>query len=721
VRARPGRVRSAPARARILAIAVLAIGFVGGVRSHAAVAIAASTGMSSAGASAASGSAPKASDTSAEQGSSPGLEAAAPTTPTTPEVALAAKDFERGAALLASKKGAKRLAPADAAFTAAVDRLAPAEETLDPEGRRILARALDARAQTRLLRGRPKDADTDFDRLVTFDPAYEPDAAKTSRKALDRFRKIRAPRVGFVTLKVDPPEAAIVWNGRDLGPASALSRERAVLAGPYTVHARRDCYEEKEATGDIAAGEKKDLVLTLDAFARVVRFETSPSGFDVDIDGTFMGKTAAPELPAPDRAGEDDAEDAAIELSPEDRAGEDAPPGVGAAPANGALELACLAAGDHVYTVRKDCYADVRGTVTVEIDLLDRTPIVVPVITPRKRETRLSVSTDTPGAVLFLDGAPAGALPIRDRLLCAPRISMEARVKDRVIWSQTRELEDGPLEIRARRRPTLTLVMAEEGSDAADAALAEKIRGRFAALASFNLDDRPPGRVGTVAMPDSGTGGSPGSGRQPDLKLQVGPGDMGAGEPSLRLELIPQAHPQLKTAAACFQEDSACVDRFFDELDAAWTPGGEPSGRVDAIPDTRNGAHVPAGITPPGSLTIPLPRALAATLLDAVVLPPGAERSTSLMTLASALIGAGAYREALDQALERTDWPHVPGPASRGTAAFLAGICHQALGEQEAARAAFRRAATDPTATLWTADGIPVAPLARLMLPPGNP
>jgi hypothetical protein len=90
------------------------------------------------------------------------------------------------------------------------------------------------------------------------------------------------------------------------------------------------------------------------------------------------------------------------------------------------------------------------------------------------------------------------------------------------------------------------------------------------------------------------------------------------------------------------------------------------------------------------------------------------------MTLASALIGAGAYREALDQSLERPLWADgIAGPASRGTAFFLAGLCHQVLGDGAAARAAFARAAADSGATLWSRE-LPVAPLAHLMLPAGK-
>jgi hypothetical protein len=92
------------------------------------------------------------------------------------------------------------------------------------------------------------------------------------------------------------------------------------------------------------------------------------------------------------------------------------------------------------------------------------------------------------------------------------------------------------------------------------------------------------------------------------------------------------------------------------------------------------------------------------------------------MALASALIGAGDHRRALDLALERPGWTDgVTGPASRASAALLAGLCHRALGEESAARAAFSRALNDAAATLWTSDGLPVAPLARIELLSGSP
>jgi len=599
--------------------------------------------------------------------------AVAADTPASPDVAQADADLERGLALLRAKKGSNRLAQADAAFSAAIARLTPVEETLEAGGRLVLARALDGRAQTNLLRGRTKAADADFERLVGFEPAYEPDPADTPRKALERFRKIRAPRVGFLTLKIDPPEAGIELNGRSLGAASALPAERAVLAGPYTVRARRDCYEDKESSGSLAAGEKKDVVLALDPFARMVRFETSPAGFDVDIDGTLAGRTEA--RPA----------------------AEGSPPDADATGDHGVLELACLPAGDHAYTVRRECYAEVRGKLGVEIDLLDKTPILVPLITPKKRETRLSVTSDTPGTDLYLDGKPLGPLPLRDQKLCLARATLEARVKERAIWSQTRDLEDGPLELAVRRRPTLTVITSVVGGVLPDAAVAERIHGRVASLQAVSVVDPP-----TTLDDGKGTpGASPGARPLPDLQLEISAGAVEPGKPSITLHFAPLALPHQAIDVVCRKEDAACLDRFFDALDAAWSPASGSS------PDT---------------LTAPLPRVIAVTRLDAAVLPSGPERNASLMTLAGALIGAGAYREALDQSLDQPGWAgNVPGPASAATAAFLSGICHQALGEAPQSRAAFQRAQLDPKATLWTPAGPPVAALARLLLAEHSP
>ena len=187
------------------------------------------------------------------------------------------------------------------------------------------------------------------------------------------------------------------------------------------------------------------------------------------------------------------------------------------------------------------------------------------------------------------------------------------------------------------------------------------------------------------------------------LEARIEQGEAGGG---VDLRLVPVSLPALASSVSCDAGDDACLDRWFATLDVPWS----------LAVGSGNGLPAESVFPTPGSLGIPLPRAIAAARLDAEVLPAGRERNTALMAMASALIGVGAYREALDQSLERDLWADgVPGPVSRGTAGFLAGMCHRALGEEAAARAGFTRAASDPAATLWEKN-LPVAPLARLML-----
>ena len=138
------------------------------------------------------------------------------------------------------ESAARRFPEASAALTNAIDALAPDVDRLDTEARTTLARALDYRAQCHFLQGEDSEADADFALLVGAEPSYAPDPASTTRKILDRFRKIQTARVAFVTFQADPQDAEIVWNGRRLG--AGLPPEVAVLAGPFVLTARRECF-----------------------------------------------------------------------------------------------------------------------------------------------------------------------------------------------------------------------------------------------------------------------------------------------------------------------------------------------------------------------------------------------------------------------------------------------------------------------------------------------
>src|SRR5206468_38565 len=158
--------------------------------------------------------------------------------------------------------------------------------------------------------------------------------------------------------------------------------------------------------GTMPPAEHRAIPVHLDPVARSVRFETSPAGFDVELDGTAVGRTVA-QAAAPAAAG--------------------VPADTAAGGATGALDLVCLPAGEHAWTVRRDCYEETRGTLAVEIDFVDRAPVVVPLITPAKREVRLDVVSDVPRAAVWIDGQEAGTVPLGGYALCPGRKRIEVR------------------------------------------------------------------------------------------------------------------------------------------------------------------------------------------------------------------------------------------------------------------------------------------------------
>lgn len=659
------------------------------------------------------------------------------------DVRLAAEDLERGTAVFFKGKGTQRFKEAAAFFTAVMDRLSPRAASLGPEGRRILARALDYRAQTSLLQGQDKSADVDFRLLVETDPAYEPDPGATSRKILDRFRKVRTSLIAAVTIEASPPEAVIVWNGRSLGPASGLPRPLTVLAGPFVLLARHDCFEDTQIEGRIDPGETRTVKVRIDPSARPVRFETVPEGFDVELDGTLVGQT-------------------------------------------GPLVVPCIPAGDHAYTLRRDCFKTVTGNVSVIVDFVDRDPLVVRVVAER-RVSRLSVESDVPGSQVTLEGELLGAAPVKGKEVCPGTGCVEVRSGDRVVWSDRVELVEGDVRVRAEARPLLrsTVLESSPGGRLSPMAAA-RIRERISRLASFNHAaltspeqlreiDREEARLAGTEPRRLDVGA--------DLVLVVD-GSASARGDLVRLRLAAGLGGFLRTHV-CGANDEKCVDRFFSGLEAPWpswggragmglvdtldakgarivsveeaarsagvkdgdvlvSAGGQPvTGAVsfrrllyEALEgDTANrtlpvvlqraGSRVEASIPirrapivpPPSSEPVSVPRMVAAADLDVSVLPPGERRNAALLTLASLLMGTGEPARALALALDRPDWADdVPGAASVGTARFLAGLCHETLGDRVHAAADFTKAASAQGAELWTPDGLPVAPLARTKL-----
>lgn len=677
--------------------------------------------------------------------------------------AQAAEDLRRGSESFFKKQGPRRIEDAVAALSSAIDALAPFVDELDPVARRTLATALDYRAQCHSLQGEESEAEGDFTQLIAADPGYAPDSATTSRKIVDRFRKVQSARLAWVTVQADPQDAAIVWNGRAM--ATAVTTEVPVLAGPFVLKAIRACYGPVSIEGTLAAGEKKVVPVRLDPVARAVRFETSPAGFEIEFDGTLAGRTS----PANGRGDEDPS-----------------------ATRTGLLEIACVTAGEHAYVLRKNCYEEAKGTVAVEIDFANPSPILVPAISPARKEVRLSVASDVPGASILIDGEPAGTVPLDDRALCPGRKTIELRAADRLVWAGVIALEGtGPVRLLARARPALRLIFPPpETRDPATQRISEPlsiVRQRASTLVTVNLV-RAAGPAEDAALSEilarPGVEGPELRARaRADLVLAVDAVETEPG-PSLRLRLTPASAggTDLTETTLCAPPIGPCVERFFQSLDEPWPrlrpltglrvtarPGqagliviaardpaaaagllegdrlleaagtslsDEASFRVaveralgdkehTSIPILveRGGARrelalelrLAPAVAPPAGAPVPNARILAAAEFESSVLPSGESRNAALLNLASVLIGLGDTHRALALALEREGWaPGLAGAAAQGTARFLAGRCYEALGDTARALEAYQGAAKDAGASFWDPDGLPVAPLARL-------
>src|SRR5204863_5513512 len=92
--------------------------------------------------------------------------------------------------------------------------------------------ALDLRAQAHVASDALDAAEKDYRAILQLDPGYAPGRDVTSKKAMDRFTRIRASMIGTVRLDLDPKDAALTVDGRRVSVADgafpAVKGERSL-------------------------------------------------------------------------------------------------------------------------------------------------------------------------------------------------------------------------------------------------------------------------------------------------------------------------------------------------------------------------------------------------------------------------------------------------------------------------------------------------------------
>jgi hypothetical protein len=344
-----------------------------------------------------------------------------------------------------------------------------------------VCRILELRATALQSLGRVKDAEADLEELVRTAPSFALDE-KAPRRLQQKFGQVRSRLVGHLAVTCDPPDAALELDGLPVGACPLL--ERPLLAGEHALSAYRIGFDPAAQPVPLAAGEKKLVHLELAPNARPVVLRTVPAGVEILVDGASAGVTGA---------------------GPDGEEGASAP-----------FVVEGMLPGEHVFAFRKSCRAEQVRRQTIVVDLLDRTPVTLPLVELPPFTARLAVSSNPPSGLVLLDGSPAGRTPLAETVVCAGRRTLEVQFGDGIRWRSMLDLADeSRIEIAARPRPDLHWsagVAGEEGDGPQGSEIAdtlEALREAVRSLGAYNVLDEessvgqePPRASGPLTWPD---------------------------------------------------------------------------------------------------------------------------------------------------------------------------------------------------------------------------
>jgi len=392
------------------------------------------------------------------------------------------------------------------AFDEIIARLeAVGPPALTSSGRDMLAQAYEYRARVYFGIGLSEKASENFRQLVQLKPDHALSKERVSPKVVELFNSVKRSLVGYLAVSSQPAGAQVTLVGpgdvrKDLGLTDFFPVE--VLAGEYTLEVFREGYQKDVRPVSITARDTQPVEAALVRVAASIFFVTEPAGVEVWIDGGLKAKTSG-SLPP--------------ELHEEVRArGLD--PGRASAP----TEVGNLSLGSHVIELRLDCYETVKST-------LDTTQPQDYRADPVKMEdsvASLKLTSDPPGARIFLDGKARGVTPAQIDRICSGKVRVEVKHASGKFVKDIALNKDDAISLDCPIRPTLAFLGVEAASAGGQRYLAdadEKIRQNLQRLASLNVITAPREAVDRVLQQDklSRLALLPGSGTDPDLVRKV--------------------------------------------------------------------------------------------------------------------------------------------------------------------------------------------------------
>jgi tetratricopeptide (TPR) repeat protein len=412
---------------------------------------------------------------------------------TTREIQAAQDALARAVAEFEGPQQSRSIVPLDEVI-ARLEAVGP--RALGSRGRDILAEAYEYRGRAYFGIGLQEKASENFRRLVQVKPDYALSKDKVSPKIVDLFNNVKRSLVGYLAVTSRPAGAQVSLVGAD-GEAVALGLTDffpiEVLAGEYTVKIEKQGYQTETEAISVAARDtvtvEKDLVRVLaSAF-----FVTEPPEVEVWIDGELKTTTAGALAP---------------DLYEEVRGA-----GLDPARASARTEVPSLSLGTHVVELRRRC----RETVKRTIDTSQPQDYFFPV---RMEDSlaSLRLTSDPPGARIFLNGEARGVTPAQIDGICSGKVRVEVKhaagkfIKDLVLGKDEAVSLDCPI------RPTLAFLGVEAQGAAAERYLPdaeEKILANLSELTTLNFIPAPREAVDRMLeqekltrralLPDAGT------------------------------------------------------------------------------------------------------------------------------------------------------------------------------------------------------------------------
>ena len=280
--------------------------------------------------------------------------------------------------------------------------------------------ALDLRAQAHVASDDLNGAVADYKAILELRADYVPNRELTSKRAMDRFTKLKASMVGVVRLDLDPRDATLTLDGRPLTPRADGSFD--ALAGERTLRASRSGFDGTETSVRTVAGQETLLKVKLVPNARGLLVRTDVDGVAVTLDGAEAGLTAR-------------------------RAGETAE-----------LLLADVPMGEHEIRLAKPCFATESLHQMVSVDLADRSPLALATVSMRPARTRVVATGASYPGELRIDGERAASLPLESFSMCPGLRRIEVVASGRVVWAGEVAGEESETTLDFTPRPNVALI-----------------------------------------------------------------------------------------------------------------------------------------------------------------------------------------------------------------------------------------------------------------------